>query len=183
MSTTRTTRVAGLLGAFGGVALVILAALQMAGRLSDAADDVLSTIGFVGMAAVLLALLRVGAAPTRLGRAGLVIWIVGVLAIPAGGLVGAAWLFPIGGIGQTVGGLIAGISIARAGVLEGWVRWAPLAWATVYTALVPFGFTESAAFSAMFALFGATVTVTSLGVAGARVRVGDARRASVAATS
>jgi hypothetical protein len=178
MSTTRTARTPGIIGAVGGIAIIALAALQLADRLGDTADAVLSTVGFVCLAAVPLALLRMGSTPTRVGRFGLVLWFIGLVAIPLAGVADRVFdlsqdsnaLYPIGGLGQLVGGLIAGVSIARAGTLGGWVRWAPLAWAVTYAVIMPFGFTDSAGFAVVFAAFGLVATVASIGVAGAASR-------------
>ncbi len=174
MISTRTTRSLGLLGSLGGACLVALAAMQMANTLSHSTDTALSIVGFVGIAGVLIALLRMHAAPSRVGRAGLWIWVVGVLSIPAGAIADQAFglsenanlFYPIGGLGQLVGGLVAGIAIARAGVLDGWLRWAPLAWAVTYAAMMPFGFTDSSLSATLFAVFGLVIIVTSLGVVG-----------------
>ena len=85
MITTRTTRTLGLLGVLGGACLLAVAVLQMIGSLGPTTDEVLSTVGFLGLAAALIGLLRMGAAPSRPGRAGLWIWIVVVCVIYAAG--------------------------------------------------------------------------------------------------
>lgn len=191
MITTRTTRTLGLLGVLGGACLLAVAVLQMIGSLGPTTDEVLSTVGFLGLAAALIGLLRMGAAPSRPGRAGLWIWIVGVLSISAAGIVGAMFslsedsnlLLPAGGIGQLIGGLVAGIAIGRAGVLEGWLRWAPLAWAVTFAVSIPFGFTDSRLSAVLFAVFGLAAIATSAGVATASTPVRDTERTPTAAVS
>lgn len=194
-STTRSIRTAGLAGAVGGAALVTIGVLAGVGDPAQAVDVALTAVGFTGMVVVLVALLRIGATSTRSGRAGLVAWIVGVLAIAAGALAGTLGLpdffgvlFPIGGLGQLVGGLIAGVSIARSGRLDGWARWAPLAWAAAYVVMTPFQFTESVLGTVTFVIFGGVVIAASLGVAGATAPADtgirrDSDLSGVAATS
>ena len=196
MDTTRITRTTGTLGALGGASMMLLAGLQMADRLGENADAVLSAIGFLGAGAVLYGMLHVGAAgSSRVGRGGLVLWIVGVLSIVLGALAQLVYglsqdnnaFMPIGGLGQLVGGIVAGIAIARAAVLPGWVRWAALVWG-LYFALVmmPIGFSAadgSLAAALPFFGLGALVTATSVGFAGtAPSNVGSPQTSAVPAS-
>ena len=168
MNVTATARPYGIIGTVGGVSLILLALFQLAGNLADTLDTIFATVGFVGLTVCLVGLLRVGATPTNVGRAGLIIWMIGMLAIVGGGLLDQVFsvsedanlLYPIGGIAQLAGGLIAGISIARAAVVEGWLRWAPLAWAIAFVVALPFGFTDSAMSAVTFLMLGVVASAT-----------------------
>jgi len=146
MDTTRIARTTGLLGTLGGALFMAQAVMQLTGEVGHVTDSLVSAVAFCCVTAILVGMLRTGAAgPSRVGRVGLVLWIIGTASIALGATVQLVSnlseednpFYAIGGLGQLIGGLIAGIAIARAGVMPGWLRWAPLGWALYYLAILP----------------------------------------------
>ncbi|MEU8074588.1 hypothetical protein AB0B31_04005 [Catellatospora citrea] len=138
--------------------------------------DILIWIGFTGIAAFIVGLLRSGAAGRGLfAKIALGVWALGHLCIAIGGVVQDATgdadnpFYPIGGLGQIVGGFASAIVIARAGVLTGWRRWAPLAWAITYlgmfAALVSAGDNPPTPLIVPFLVWLAAIAATCVGFA------------------
>jgi hypothetical protein len=103
------------------------------------AGDVLIGIGFAGLAAFIVGLLVAGVAGRgTFAKIALGVWAFGHLSIPIAAVVESATgnadnpFYPIGGLGQILGGIASAVVIARAGVWTGWKRWAPTAWVVTY---------------------------------------------------
>jgi hypothetical protein len=92
-------------------------------------------------AAVPAGLAWAGVARGRVAVAALAAWSLGRLTVCAAGILllttgePPVLMFFIGGNLDTVAGLVAAVLVARAGVLTGWGRFAPLAWAVMQAVL------------------------------------------------
>jgi len=130
-----------------GLAATVLWAAGLAMQVVDSdktssaykAGDVLIWIGFAGLAAFIVGLLATGVAGRgTFAKIALGVWAFGHLSIPIASIIESATgnadnpFYPIGGLGQILGGVASAIVIARAGVWTGWKRWAPTAWAVIY---------------------------------------------------
>jgi hypothetical protein len=137
------------------------------------AGDVLIWIGFVGIAAFIVGLLRGGVAGRGVfAKIALGVWAFGHLSIAIGGVVELFTdnadnpFYPLGGLSQILGGIAASIVIARAGVLTGWRRWTPLAWLIAYLGVFVTLFDSSenppAVMLVPFVVWLATIAATSI---------------------
>lgn len=170
----------------GGVGLVaaILWAVGIGLQFSDQrksaavhqAGEVLIWIGFLGMAVLVVGMLIAGLAGRgAFAKIALGILVFGLASIPIGGIVEGITgnadnpFYPLGGLGQILGGLATSIVIARAGVLRGWRRWTPLGWFVTYVGVFATFFGDTDNWSAIvllpFALWLAAIAATALGVA------------------
>ncbi len=159
----RTARVYGTIGAVAALAFMPSFLVDMS---KNDAPGIIGGIGVIigmlGLAALAFGYRRAGAHGTsRVGSAGLLVLAIGMLVELSSVLLGAIGvvkeddnlLSPLGGLLILVGGIVAGVSIARARVLDGWRRWAPLvqgiAYALVMATMILAGSHPSAAVDAL----------------------------------
>jgi len=144
MELERRTRLAGGIGIAAGILWLVnwtyLLAVDAAERTAGwYAGEIIAAAAILGTAALSGGLWWIGAGGTgRVARTALATWTVGWLLVFGGEMSEIATgtqdspLFPIGGILATLAGIVCGIVIVRARVLDGWRRWMPLAWALWY---------------------------------------------------
>ncbi|NUR70957.1 MAG: hypothetical protein HOU81_09060 [Hamadaea sp.] len=174
-----------------GIAAAVLWAAGILLQYADADSkpgELLIDAGFIGIAAMIAGMLAAGIGGRGVFPAiGLGLWSFGHLSIALGGFVEMATgnadnpFYPIGGLGQIVGGILAAVAIARAGVLTGWRRWTPVAWVVTYLAVFATLFTASddgvqAWQLAPFAVWLATIALTGYAVATASAADGVVAR-------
>ncbi|MEU8078924.1 hypothetical protein AB0B31_26225 [Catellatospora citrea] len=101
--------------------------------------QILAVVAALGTAGLAGGLFQAGAGgPGRFARICLAIWAFAWLLITVAAVIGITTVqesnpvYPIGGLLSTVAGIASGIVVARARVLAGWRRWAPLAFALWY---------------------------------------------------
>ncbi len=133
-------------------------------------NTVIAVLALLTTAAVPAGLARAGAGGGRVAVGWLAAWSLGWLVVCAGGVLLLATgepnglLFFIGGNPHTVAGLVAAILVARAAVLAGWRRFAPLAWAVAGAVL---GFVQQIETApAALGLTGELVSYLLIGVVG-----------------
>jgi len=144
MELERRTRLAGGIGIAAGILWLVnwtyLLAVDAAERTAGwYAGEIIAAAAILGTAALSGGLWWIGAGGTgRVARTALATWTVGWLLVFGGEMSEIATgtqdspLFPIGGILATLAGIVCGIVIVRARVLDGWRRWMPLAWTLWY---------------------------------------------------
>ena len=144
MKLERRARLAGGIGIAAGIVWLVnwtyLLAVGAAERTAGwYAGEIIAATAILGTAALAGGLWWVRAGGTGwFARTALAAWTVGWLLVFGGQMILIATgtegnpLFPIGGILGTLAGLVSGIVIGRADVLDGWRRWTPLAWALWY---------------------------------------------------
>jgi hypothetical protein len=102
---------------------------------------VIAVLALLATASVPAGLAWAGAGGSRIAVGSLAAWSLGWLVVCAGGVLLLATgepnglVFFIGGNLHTLAGLVAAIQVARAAVLDGWRRFAPLAWAVAEAVL------------------------------------------------
>ena len=138
--------------------------------------EVLIWIGFVGFTAFIIGMLVSGVAGRGIfARIALGVWAFGHLSIVIGGVLESVTgdadnvFYPVGGLAQILGGVASAVVVARAGVLEGWRRWTPLAWLVTYLGVFTTLFNETdqptVLTLVLFLLWLAAIAVTCLGFA------------------
>jgi len=144
MELERRARLAGGIGIAAGIVWLVnwtyLLAVDAAERTAGwYAGEIIAATAILGTAALAGGLWWVRAGGTGwLARTALAAWTVGWLLVFGGAMILIATgtqdnpLFPIGGILGTLAGMVSGIVIVRADVLDGWRRWMPLTWALWY---------------------------------------------------
>lgn len=177
----RLTLVGSIGVASGLLFLAMLVWEYTAGLQPDEADVTIAmalnqagfTIALVGYVLLALGLLRSGATGRHRGgriavigfAAGFAVLVVANVLTFVGGGPESGFLYPVGGLLQTVGGLAVGIIVARTGVWRGWQRWWPLIVA-VYWLVAMFlplfadvepNFTREALWACCFAVLGLAV--------------------------
>lgn len=141
MNRLSAARLAAIAGLIGSVAFIGTLVLEVAGTGTSLAEG-LAYAGFLGFAALALALLLARAGGGIFGTVALGLWIAGSLSLFTGSLVEAATgnadnaFFPVGGLSTALGGLLAAIAVYRAGVLTGWRKWTLPAMAAFYLGLL-----------------------------------------------
>lgn len=145
-------------------------------------NTVIAVLALLTTAAVPAGLARAGAGGSRVAVGWLAAWSLGWLVVCAGGVLLLATgepnglLFFIGGNLHTVAGLVAAILVARAAVLAGWRRFAPLAWAVAGAVL---GFVQQIETApAAVGLTGELVNYLLIGVVGVAATTTPAARAA-----
>ncbi|MEV6970666.1 hypothetical protein AB0M47_36750 [Hamadaea sp. NPDC051192] len=173
-----------------GVAAALLWAAGILIQYADADSkpgELLIDVGFIGIAAMIAGLLAAGVAGRGVFPAvGLSVWSFGHLSIALGGFVEMATgnadnaFYPLGGLAQIVGGVLAAVALARAGVLTGWRRWMPVAWVVTYlgvfATLITAGDDVQAWQLAPFGLWLATIALTGVAAATATPAAGAVAR-------
>jgi hypothetical protein len=147
-------------------------------------NTVIAVLALLTTACVPAGLAWADAGGSRVAAGWLAAWSLGWLVVCAGGVQLLATgepnglLFFIGGNLHTVAGLVAAILVARAAVLDGWRRFAPLAWAVEGAVL---GFVQQIETApAALGLTGELVGYLLIGVVGiAALTTPTARPASV----
>jgi hypothetical protein len=134
---------AGRVGTASGLLFLVMLVWEYASGLqpdktgvttAQALNQVGFTIALAGYVLLALGLLRSGATGGRRGgriaviglAAGFAVLVVANALTLVGVDAESNPLYPVGGLLQTLGGLAAGIFVARAGVWGGWQRWWPL---------------------------------------------------------
>ncbi|NUO55678.1 MAG: hypothetical protein HOV71_18530 [Hamadaea sp.] len=162
-----------------GIAAAVLWAAGILLQYADADStpgELLIDVGFIGIAAMIAGTLTAGVAGRGVFPAiGLGVWSFGHLSIALGGFVELATgnadnaFYPLGGLAQIIGGVLAAVALARAGVLTGWRRWTPVAWVVTYLAVFATLFTTADEVQAWqlvpFALWLASIALTGAAVA------------------
>jgi hypothetical protein len=101
------------------------------------ADQAAFFFAQVGYLALLIGVFRSKAGGDGLfGRIAIGVWIIAIVAIVLGQLLGlagvnAVFLLPVAGVGQILGSILTSIAVWRAGRWTGWRRFVPAIW-TVY---------------------------------------------------
>jgi len=109
------------------------------GRAAYEADQAGFFVAAVGYIAIVIGLFRSRAGGDGwFGRIAIGIWLIAIIAIALGELLGLAGvrapfvLLPIGGLGQILGSILTSIAVWRAGRWTGWRRWAPATWTVIF---------------------------------------------------
>jgi hypothetical protein len=152
------------------------------GSVGFSVNTVIAVLALLTTAAVPAGLAWAGAGGSRAAVGWLAAWSLGWLVVCAGGVLLLATgepnglLFFIGGNLHTVAGLVAAILVARAAVLAGWRRFAPLAWAVTGAVL---GFVQQIETApAALGLTGELVSYLLIGVVGVAALTTPAVRAT-----
>ncbi len=130
---------------------------------AHAIGEILILLGFVGIAGLIAGMLLAGLGGRGVfPKVALGIWAFGHLSISIATIVEAATgnadnpFYPVGGLSQILGGIASAIVVSRAGVLRGWKRWTPTAWALTYLGVFAtlLGSTGSGPTAVQLAVFG-----------------------------
>jgi hypothetical protein len=145
---------AGLVGIAGAILWIVGLAIEYPYELQPPAagwlfyvDQLVFAAAMLGWLAAIAGLAWLRVAGRGKGRSTLIAWGTGIALLVLGSLISLSIraagsdakgvydnnpLFPLGGLLQLLGSMAAGVVIARAGRLEGWRRWAVLAYAVYY---------------------------------------------------
>jgi hypothetical protein len=150
-------------------------------------NTVIAVFALLATATVPAGLASVDAGGSRIAVGSLAAWSLGWLTVCAGGVLLLATgepnglVFFVGGNLHTVAGLVAAILVARAAVLDGWRRFAPLAWAVQGAVLGIVQQIETA--PAALGLTGELVGYLLIGVVGVAVLTTPTARATPVPTT